>query len=86
MDSTTEWTICRHARARASELGFALIDLLVAAAEPEQSYEQSRYGPGRWMHQRGDVAVAVNRQTRTIITVVLRRPDQWSHGVHRRTA
>lgn len=81
----TDWTLCSHARKRAAELGFPLIELLRAAADPEQAYEQSRYGPGRWMHQRGDVAVAVNRQTRTVITVVLRRQDNWVHGTDRRT-
>lgn len=83
--TTTDWRLTRHARERAAELGFALIDLLEAAANPELTYGQPDRGPHQAMHLRGDVAVGVDTGSLTIITVVLRRDDRWEHGTDRRT-
>jgi len=77
---TTGWRLTAHARARAAELGFELIELLLAAAHPELSYAQPDRGPHQAMCVRGDVAVAVDLASLTIITVVLRRDDAWQHG------
>lgn len=81
-----QYQITNHARSRAQELGFTINEVLLAAADPEQSYVSSsaRYDSGGYVHQRGDLAVVVNRESKTVITVLLRRKDQWEHGKDQR--
>lgn len=76
--ATLGWRLAGHARARAHARGFDLRDVLLTAADPEVSYEQSNYGEGRWMHQRGDIGVAVHLPSKTVITVLLRSEAEWN--------
>lgn len=81
-DRHLDFRLSHHARRRAQELGFAVNEVLLAAAEPEQSYVSAkRYGEDTYVHQRGDLAVAVHRPDRMVLTVLLRRQDEWTHGV-----
>lgn len=57
-----------------------LREVLLTAADPEVSYEQSNNGEGRWTHQRGDIGVAVHLPSKTVITVVLRTEAEWNDG------
>lgn len=72
------WRLSRHARQMAAVRGFPVRDVLLAAADPQIAYSQYDYGPGRWMHQRGDVAVAVDLDSMTVVTVLWRNEDPWT--------
>ncbi len=74
---TLGWRVAAHARAAAIRRGFAMQDVLLAATAPELTYSQENYGPGRAMHHRGDLAVAVHSPTRTVITVLLSSAAEW---------
>lgn len=80
-------TLTPHAAGRAYELGFSWQEVAGAVSAPEQSYPCHRaYGPRRRLYQRDDVAVVLAEDTREIVTVLLRRPDRWRHGVDTRTS
>jgi hypothetical protein len=53
-------------------------DVLLAVADPEVTYNAYDYGPGRFVNQRGHLAVVVAPSTRTVITVLLRSDDDWN--------
>ncbi len=78
LTATVGWRISGHARSKAAARGFEVREILLAAAEPEVAYEQSHYGTGRFMHQRGDAAVAVDVASRTVITVLWRHETHWT--------
>ena len=84
INGTVGWRITGHARQRARSRGFGLRDVLLTAAGPDLAYEQSNYGPGRWVHQRGDIGAVVHRSTKTVITVLLRSEVQWDDEDARR--
>lgn len=75
--------LTRHAAARAEELGFTKRDLDACLREPEITYTAARY-PGTRTYQRADLAVAVDEERETVITCLLRRTDDWQHGVDTR--
>jgi hypothetical protein len=77
LTQTVGWRVAGHARAAASRRGFAMQDVLLAAAAPELTYSQEDHGPGRAIHRRGNIAVAVHRPTKTVITVLLNCADEW---------
>lgn len=79
------WEISNHGRGRAAELGFSINEVLLTAAYPEVSYVSGPgYPPGAMLHQRGDCAVAVLPSRRLVLTVLLRKTEQWTHGVDKR--
>jgi hypothetical protein len=78
------WRLTPHAAKRAEELGFEYEELLIAAVEPEVTYEQSARGDGEAICRKGDVTVGVHRPKRLIRTVVLTQHEQWAHGRDRR--
>lgn len=57
--------VTRHARERAEQMGVDLADVYRVLADPQVTYEQPRLGPGRWIYQRGTLAVAVLVDERT---------------------
>lgn len=71
------WTLTWHARQDIAKRGFRLEDVLATCDSPELSYTAFDYGPDRWIHQRGHVAVALTRTTRRVITMLLRRAETW---------
>lgn len=75
---TVGWRLAEHARAAATRRGFALQDVLLAAAAPDLTYMQENYGAGRAIHRRGAVAVAVHVPTKTVITVLLNSAEEWT--------
>ncbi len=74
---TLGWHLTGHARVAATRRGFAIADVLLAAAAPELTYSQEHYGAGRALHRRGHVAVAVHLPTKAVITVLLNSPEEW---------
>lgn len=72
------WRPTRHARIAAAVRGFPMLDVLLAAQDPEESWDQSYYAPGRQMRCRGDVAVVVNVPDRVIITVLWNSDERWT--------
>lgn len=79
--AATGGQLSRHAADRASELGYSLDDVLRCLARPEQTYTcPESYGHGRRVYQRGDLALVVHEDTRTIVTVLPRTGCRWSHG------
>ncbi len=74
---TVGWRVAGHAWAAASRRGFEMQDVLLAAAAPELTYSQEDHGPGRAIHRRGNIAVAVHTPTRTVITVLLNSAEEW---------
>lgn len=77
LTQTLGWRVTEHARTAATRRGFAMQDLLLAAAAPELTYSQENYGPGRAIHRRGNIAVAVHAPTKTVITVLLNSAEKW---------
>jgi hypothetical protein len=76
--ATLGWRLSRHAREKAASRDFTVREVLLAAADPRVRYSQNDYGPGRWMHQRGDVAAVVNIDSMTIVTVLWRHGETWT--------
>lgn len=71
------WKLSGHARHTIAARAFDVRDVLQACENPEQSYTAYNYGPDRWVYQRAHVAVVLSPVTRTVITVLLRRREQW---------
>ncbi len=83
---TLGWRVTGHARAAATRRGFAMQDVLLAAAAPELTYSQENYGPGRAIHRRANIAVAVHAPTKTVITVLLNSAEEWDDAACRAAA
>jgi hypothetical protein len=79
------WQLTEHAKERAETRGYDIREVLHAAAEPEQTYASPKYGPTAAIHQRGDLAVAVDVATRTIISVLHKTTQQYHPSAHRST-
>jgi hypothetical protein len=77
------WTLTEHARRRALVRGFDIREVLTAAANPEQSYVQPAHGEHAAIHQRGEVAVAVNKKDRVVISVLHRVQENYDPSAHR---
>ena len=78
-------TLSPHARIRARELAFHEVEVLACVAAPQQTYGGGPAHPdGRRIYQRGDCTAVVDESSRTVITVLLRSPHPWTHGVHDR--
>lgn len=70
---------------RALELGFHETEVLDCVRDAEQTYcAHPGYGPQRRVYQRGDCACVVDLTLREVVTVLLRTPDDWCHGVDTR--
>ena len=82
--ATVGWRLSRHAREKSSARGLPVRDVLLAAAHPQIAYTQDDYGIGRRMHQRGDVAVAVDIDSMTVVTVLWRHVGPWTDDQARR--
>ncbi len=74
---TFGWRVAGHARAAAARRGFAMQEVLLAAAAPELTFSQENYGPGRAILRRGTIAVVVHAPMRTVITVLLNSAEAW---------
>jgi hypothetical protein len=73
-----DWTFSKHAIEKALERGFDPADLRECLLRPEQTYQSHhRYGPDVQIFQRGRVALAVNPQSRTVITCLHRVQHLW---------
>jgi hypothetical protein len=71
-----------HAKERAAELGFNQAEIDKCVQSPEQSYpSHASYGPDRRTYQRGALAVVLALGTQDVVTVLLRTPRTWVHGV-----
>jgi hypothetical protein len=75
---TLGWRLTEHARSAARSRGFTVAEVLLTALDPEVTYTAYDYGPDREVHQRGDVAVAVDRSSKVIVTVLWRHVDEWT--------
>jgi hypothetical protein len=74
-----------HAGERADELGFTVEEVARCVRQPEQSYTcHGRYGQGRRTYQRDEMAVVLDERRRLVVTVLLRRQDEWVHGTDTR--
>jgi hypothetical protein len=78
LNSDLDWSFTNHVRRRAAERGISVPALLQVLADPEVTYAQTAYGPGRHVFQRGDVGVVVHLRTRTVITVLFRHDVCWA--------
>jgi hypothetical protein len=65
-----KWRLTDHARERMVERGFAIEEVLRAAATPGVVIRQPWRGPAIAVHSLGDCRVAVNESTYAIITVI----------------
>ncbi len=73
-----QWRLTAHCRETATRRGVTLEQVLAVVEKPEITYTQDDHGHGRQMRQRGRLAVVVAPETRTVITVLLRAPHQWT--------
>lgn len=80
-ERTCEWTLSRHAAKRMRELGFSRQEVMDAIERPDVTYEQSSYGSGEAIIQRGGLALGVNLDAKVVKTVLLRSVERWEHPV-----
>ena len=80
------WHLSQHAYLRAVELGYRTEEVLACAEAPATTYDSDdkRYGKGQKVHKRGDIAIVTNPRTHEVVTVLLPKTDQWTHGKDRR--
>lgn len=82
-----KWSFSDHAMERLEERGplhgFGIKEALEAAEAPEHS-RSSKRGDGTWYRIRGKVAVIVNAEERTIVTVL--SPKEYADATTARTA
>lgn len=76
--TTLGWRLSSHARQAATRRGFAITDVLLAAASPDVRYTSYLYGQDREVRIRGDLAVAVHVPTQTVITVLWHHGTEWT--------
>jgi hypothetical protein len=72
-------TLTNHAQERMAEFGLTPADLEPVLTDYEQRYPQTGKYAGMMMHQRGEWAMAVDPETRSIITVLRRKIERWEH-------
>lgn len=78
---TLGWHITGHARNAAANRQVTIRDILEVIAAPEVTYTASHYGDGRYVYQRGIIALAVHQATRAVLTVLWRTSEDWDdHG------
>ena len=58
--------------------GQKLALLTSAPSSYSQTHTAFDYSPDRWVHQRGHLSVVVVRETRVVITVLLRSWAKWT--------
>lgn len=77
--------LTKHAAMRADELGFHETELMHCIANPENTYPGApAYGPNRRVFQRGECCCVVDLPAQVVVTVLLRTPAEWEHGMHTR--
>jgi len=75
-----DWRLSFHAAQRMVEMGLTASDVELVLVDWDNRYEQSKYGPGRVMYQRGGVAVAtaeVEGEDKVIVSVLWNKKEQW---------
>jgi hypothetical protein len=78
IQSTLGWKLTSHARDACSRRGISKAEALMVAYDPEIAYDQTDYGGGRQMRQRGDLAVVTVPGLQLIITVLSRQEQDWA--------
>lgn len=73
------WSLSEHARQRILEYGVDPRKVLdtVLHFEVEYGGDPSKYDPATRIRQKGDLAVVVNADRMVIITVLMRRQENW---------
>ena len=86
--ATVGWHLTTHAKHAAGSRGFTAAQALVAATDPDVRHEQHHRGKGRFICQRGEVAVVVHLPSQTILTVLWRHEQPWTdhQALHRDAA
>jgi phage gp45-like len=73
-----QYKFSRHALDMIDERGFDIDEVIEAVLRPEQTYiSHARYGADVYIHQWGEIAVAVNRRSGVVITVLHRQVRPW---------
>lgn len=78
LHSTLGWSLCDHARTKARLRAVSIRSVLEVIAAPEVTYSAFDYGPGRFVFQRGDLAIVVVPERLTVVTVLWRHDGQWT--------
>jgi hypothetical protein len=78
LTSGKDWVFTHHLRQRATERGITEAAITAVLNNPQVTYTQNLYGPERQVRQRGELAVVVNRATRTVITVLFHDDAHWA--------
>lgn len=72
------WIFTAHLRRRALERGISDAQIHAVLTDPDVTYCQNIYGPGRQVRQRDNLGVVVDTASRAVITVVFRDADHWA--------
>lgn len=75
--ATLGWRITEHARGAAARRHVTIREILEVIAAPEVTYTASNYGDGRYVYQRGMIALAVHQATKAVLTVLWRTTEDW---------
>jgi hypothetical protein len=78
------WRLTAHARAVATNRGFAIPEVLAACVEPEIRTTAFDYGDGRYRHARGRLVVIIVPESQVVVTVLLRSTSVWTDEDARR--
>jgi hypothetical protein len=77
--SALDWDVTRHARARADERGFDLLELYATVCLPEQVLPDGRADIN--IYYRGDCKVVANSRDKKIVTVASRNTDHGRQSI-----
>lgn len=76
--STYGWVLTPHARAAAARRNVPLRKVLETIAAPEIRHTSENHGPGRYVYKRGQLALAVDPISKTVITILWHINRAWS--------
>jgi hypothetical protein len=76
--ATLGWRLSAHARTKARARSVSVREVLEVVAAPDVTYTAFSYGPGRYVYQRGELAVVVLPASRIVVTVLWRHDGHWT--------
>ena len=76
--STDGWHLSGHAAHQARARGVSVREILEVIADPWIRHTAFNEGTGRFVYKRGDLAVVAVPHTRTIVTVLWNKTDEWT--------
>ncbi|MEV0823829.1 hypothetical protein [Nonomuraea rubra] len=77
-DAVAEWTFSPHFLSRAVDRLVTPEEIRACLESPTLVYEQSGQYEGRSVRQAGRVALIVEPESKTVVSVVFKQPQDWT--------